>query len=311
MQKHGMERAACIRVMILLWGIVSVTPGLWASGSGGGSGLAFLKVGAGARAAAMGEAYTAVATDALAAYWNPAGLADGRHSNLTLMHNRWFLDVVSNFAALQLKGTSHAFAFHVYHFNIGDIPLRSIPSTLPLETVSAQYLSMGLSYARRLTPRVSAGVTVKYLFEKIYVESAPGLAVDLGLRYRLPVHGVVIAASLQHLGRMSKLVHERTRLPTTFRAGVALPLAIKEGWQVLLATDVSKPRSDGARLHAGAELSIWKQLFIRSGWVSGIENQRFSVGVGVRKTAFEFNYSYTPLKNDLGNGQRFSLSVAL
>ena len=284
---------------------------LRASGSGGQTGLAFLKIGAGARPAAMGEAYTAVATDALAAYWNPAGLADGRQSNLTLMHNRWFLDVVSNFAAIHIKTSRHAVAFHVYHLNIGDIPVRNIPSSLPLETVSAQYLSMGVSYARRVGSRLSVGVTTKYLFEKIYVESASGLAVDFGLRYRLPAHRAVVGVSLQHVGRMSRLAHQRTRLPTTFRVGAALPVNVKEGWVLLLSADVSKPRSEGSRFHAGAELSLWNQLFLRGGWVTGMENQQFSVGVGIQRTAFQVSYSYTPLKNNLGNGQRFSFSVAL
>ena len=35
----------------------------------------FLKIGVSARAAGMGSAYTAVANDATAIYWNPAGMA--------------------------------------------------------------------------------------------------------------------------------------------------------------------------------------------------------------------------------------------
>src|SRR3989339_1401613 len=39
------------------------------------TGAGFLKMGAGARAVAMGEAFSAVADDVTALYWNPAGLA--------------------------------------------------------------------------------------------------------------------------------------------------------------------------------------------------------------------------------------------
>ena len=45
-----------------------------ASENEGATGLAFLKVGVDARASGMGEAYTAVAGDANATYWNTAGM---------------------------------------------------------------------------------------------------------------------------------------------------------------------------------------------------------------------------------------------
>jgi len=40
----------------------------------GTAAVTFLKIGVGARGASMGGAYTAMATDASATYWNPAGL---------------------------------------------------------------------------------------------------------------------------------------------------------------------------------------------------------------------------------------------
>src|SRR5207302_10246043 len=60
----------------------------WAFGKNqvGTSGAAFLKIGPGARPAAMGEAFTGVADDIHAIYWNPAGLATLRSPELTGMH---------------------------------------------------------------------------------------------------------------------------------------------------------------------------------------------------------------------------------
>ena len=43
-----------------------------------------LKIGVGARAAAMGDAYVALSDDATAVYWNPAGLATGAFVGVTL-----------------------------------------------------------------------------------------------------------------------------------------------------------------------------------------------------------------------------------
>jgi hypothetical protein len=46
----------------------------------------FLKVGVGARAMGMGGAFVALANDATASYWNPAGLAQLREAEFSLVH---------------------------------------------------------------------------------------------------------------------------------------------------------------------------------------------------------------------------------
>src|SRR3989339_1181283 len=52
--------------------------------------FSFLSAGAGARATAMGGAFTALSDDASALYWNPAGLAQLREPELLVVHNESF-----------------------------------------------------------------------------------------------------------------------------------------------------------------------------------------------------------------------------
>src|SRR3954454_20371338 len=58
----------------------------------------------GARAAGMGGAFVAVADDASAAYWNPAGFAAGSYFSLVLDRNSAELDPSSNGAATNQSG---------------------------------------------------------------------------------------------------------------------------------------------------------------------------------------------------------------
>ena len=60
------------------------------AGDEGSFALEFLGMGVGARAAAMGSAYVAVAEDASAAYWNPAGLTGVEHYGFTTQHADMF-----------------------------------------------------------------------------------------------------------------------------------------------------------------------------------------------------------------------------
>ena len=58
----------------------------------GTTGADFLKIGVGARQAAMGNAFAGVADDATAIYWNPGGLGFADRWNITMSGNRWLFD---------------------------------------------------------------------------------------------------------------------------------------------------------------------------------------------------------------------------
>lgn len=303
-----MKRQRLLRLSILFL-VVLFSLAFGASENEGKTGMAFLKVGVGARAAGMGEAFTAVANDASASYWNPAGLAAANGSNIVLMHNRWLLDIRSEFGALQIK--KHL-ALHVYSYHIDDIPVRIIPSENPLEETRAQYLSIGASYARSISQKLDAGVTVKYLFEKIFVHSAGGYAFDLGLRYKLQDPNIVLAAVFQNLGKMGTLENEATKLPVISRLGAMYLLPKEIGpMHLMFAFDVVKPLEEDLRLHVGSEILFWNQIAVRSGLVNGYDNRSLSFGLGVHKSAFEFDYSLTPLQEDFETGHALSLKIAL
>src|SRR5437868_6492711 len=63
----------------------------------GTSGGQFLRVGVGARAPGMGGAFSPVADDATAIYWNPAGLAMLEKKEVSVSYNAYFKDTSSQF----------------------------------------------------------------------------------------------------------------------------------------------------------------------------------------------------------------------
>ena len=79
----------------------------------GKSGLAFLKVGVGSRGAALGEAYTTLADDPSAIYWNPAGLAAAHGTQLAFTHSRWLGDINNEFAAVTFPSFGGTLGFGI------------------------------------------------------------------------------------------------------------------------------------------------------------------------------------------------------
>ena len=82
--------------------VIAVLAGLQAPAlyAGAGSdGAAFLKVEAGARAAAMGGAFAAVSDDAASVFYNPAGPALAQNNELLLSHAEWLEGLRNEHAA--------------------------------------------------------------------------------------------------------------------------------------------------------------------------------------------------------------------
>ena len=92
--------------------------------TGGQTGMSYMKIGVDARAAAMGEAYTSLAQDAAATYWNPAGLALAKSNSVVLMHNSWIQGINHDFAAVQLFQGKHNVAISLNMMFVSGIELR-------------------------------------------------------------------------------------------------------------------------------------------------------------------------------------------
>ncbi|MEE9171222.1 MAG: PorV/PorQ family protein [bacterium] len=275
------------------------------------TGLSFLKVGVGGRATGMGEAYTAVANDATAAYWNPAGLLQLGEKQIYLVHNEWFKDFRSEFVALALPAENYVLGLSLNSTNIGDIEIRGTqPSVEPIGTFTSHDLALGISYARSLTQRLDLGVGLKYIYQKIFIHESGGVAADLGFRYHTETIPLEFALTLQNFGSMSKLREESPRLPRLIRIGFAYSpaLSLSEGsW--IFAGDWVSDSEGNSHLHLGSEFQLRSFLAIRLGYQTGYELKNIHFGFGVQSGRLLWDYGFVPLQQDFGQGHRFSLGV--
>src|SRR5438105_3412392 len=111
-------RSALWLLLILFPAIASAD---FNSGARGTTTANFLKLGVGARAVAMGEAYSAVADDATALYWNPAGLARIAKDSAAFMHAPYLASTFYDYGAYGHRLGNQAFAAGVQYFSAGSI----------------------------------------------------------------------------------------------------------------------------------------------------------------------------------------------
>jgi len=286
----------------------------------------FLKIGAGARAIALGGAYTALAEDILSIYWNPAGLSRiAGKGEAVFNHSEWLASTNYDFAAFSINaGNIGSFGAQIVSFRTPEQPVRTVRNPQGTGQVwDSNAISIGVTYAKNLTDRFSIGLTGKFVQESIFNVSAQGGAIDLGVLYNTPFENLTLGASVSNFGTKMQLdgrdlFFNEDPLPETgsvdevpgkFRTDTFdMPLNLKFGlaWKVVNERDVSiiavadgaQPNDNSEFVSGGVELGLKNTLFLRGGY-KGLfldnSEQGATFGVGLRYDAVGTN-----LKIDFG-----------
>jgi hypothetical protein len=282
----------------------------------GESGLSFLKLGVAGRGLAMADALTASAEGAAATYYNPAGLPAGdstRAGEILFTHREWIQDTRVEYLAASIRlGTRDALGFAVNSTTVADIEIRTVPGE-PTGTFSARNFAASLSWGRQVSEDLRLGATARFLYEKILIDQASGIAVDLGAQYRSPVENLTFGALLANLGGMNALRSEKSRLPTLLRIGPAYALPLATGpYRVLIAADFLQIFPEGrSYLNLGGEGSFGEVLTARAGYQFGSEGRGLTAGFEVRYGMVGVQYAYAKLSEDLGDAHSFSLLLEI
>jgi hypothetical protein len=283
--------------------------------SAGTSGFSFLKINVGARAVAMGGAFTGLADDESALYYNPAGLTGFEQQRFIGGYHHYFADMQSGIVGyITPIAYDHALGFYISYLNYGDFTKTDLDGNV-LGDFGGGDLLFGVAGAYSLSYDLSVGGAVKFIYEKIDKFSATGLAVDMGVRYTTLRRRLVLGAAVQHLGfQMSALGDEKDKLPLTFRGGVS---ARPRGLPILLSGDVIIPVDNDPVFAVGGEYYELKPLYIRLGWNSFGSNYRtgdsddswagLGVGFGFDVKNFHISYAFAP-GAELGESHRITFT---
>lgn len=295
-----------IILYLAAWSLVFAGTALAAaSGTGTTAGI-FLKLHGGVRAAAMGDAFVAVADDPSALYWNPAGLGQIKSAELSSTYSSWFDG--SSFTSLALvrplyPGHSSGIMFN--NLDAGAIEETTLSQPGGTGRIFSPFaMTTTLAYCRRLNPVLSLGFSGKYLREDIDASSMRGYAFDLGALFRLSKK-LSFGFTIKNIGTFHGIDNA---LPLDYRTGISL----RPTEALLLAADLDLPNDNRPTFHLGTEYGF-NQLFCgRIGYNSRAEDNaggNFSLGTGIRWKGIKFDYAYLPF-GDLGDTHRISFGLS-
>ena len=320
-----------MRVLLIAAILLAQAPRLYAAQS---SAAQFLKLGFGARALGMGEAFTAVAHDPAALYYNPAGLGGERPfcgpgalgtvppedcavKEFSFSHALH----VQNTAVSQIGFMRRPYALAVTYFSAGQLEGRNDQGELT-GNFSARDLAVSFGRGFKLGA-LTAGVSGKFISQKIKNSGASAFASDFGLLYRFSGTPYALGASVANLGTKVKFEEESFPLPLALKVGASAALN-----KVLLALQADFPNDSAVIARAGAEYRGISGLALRAGYRTSPSAQRdailgtglggsasevsamygFFAGLGFEYADFKLDYALLPY-GELGNAHRLSLGV--
>ena len=274
----------------------------------------FLLLGAGARGTALGGAFAAIATDASAIYYNPAGAALMTRPAVMLSTYSYVAGTRYSWGGVTFPfgGGSSALGVQIGTFGFKDQPVytASDPENSIGQVYSVSETFAGLSLAQNFSDRFSAGVTAKAIFDNLGDANGSAFAVDFGTNFHslLNGHPIRFSFTLANLGtniayggkalradvprtplpgeqdvptlpQPGELRTKGFPLPTTFRVGLAYDLLGGERNHLTILSDFNQPTNNRAGFVFGSEYML-----------SNLGNSGFGV-------ALRGSYSYQPANN--------------
>jgi hypothetical protein len=240
----------------------------------------FLLLGAGARGAALGGSFSAVANDVTALYWNPGGLAMMERPGVHFSHMTYVADTRYTWVglAIPLSGGQRAIGIHGATFGFSDQPVYTVENPEGDGTtygVSESYF--GLTFSQNFSDRFSAGITGKFINDQLGDTDGQAFAVDFGTNFHAAINDRPIRAAftisnlgtnLQHDGAALSAAVTRTPpqdqqdvpqegaaaelatkdfgLPVLFRVGVAYDFISSANNRLTVMSEFNQPNNNNA-----------------------------------------------------------------
>lgn len=269
-------------------------------------------------------------TNGLESLWgNPAGLTVNAGTNAIFSHMSYVADIDVNYFGVAQRIGANQIALTLSNWGFGDIPLQTEANPEISEvTWTASYYTLGATYAREFTDRISAGVTFKVVSERIDDMSSSGLAFDAGMTYVVGESGLRFGVSLKNFGpqrsfagtglkRNSKILNQGGgetgldatvtfdgadyELPSLLNFGMAYTRPIGGAAEVTLMGNFRSNSFASDQYSAGIELGFQNLVYVRGGYAveDDMDLTFFSGGnlgaglnLNVAGTAVAVDYAY-------------------
>jgi len=300
----------------------------------GTAGATELLIPVGARGIAMSGATLTSTKGVEGIFWNPASLSNSDYNTSVMFSQMSYIaDIGVSYAAV---GTT------IEGFGSLGLSLKALSmDEIAITTVdkpdgngqffTPQFITLGLTYARMLSDRISVGVTMNYISEQMDLVSATGVAFNIGVSYKNlgNINGLNFAMAIKNLGpqmkydgsalylsatstslerpaQLYKIDAAGFELPSTLELGIGYEYNLNESNHLSFNTVFQNSNFYADEYKFGAEYSYDNSFFARAGYsmLEGIVDDGqiygLTLGAGIKYdlggSSVKVDYAYRDVK---------------
>ncbi|MBN2543553.1 PorV/PorQ family protein [bacterium] len=270
----------------------------------GGQAGAFLRIGVGARAMALGQAYTAIGDDGYGYFYNPGSIVEIKKWSVSSSYQFLPLDrkIINASVGVNIRNDA-AMALSWIHAGDDNLMGYDIDGE-PTEHIANSDNAIFLTFAKTLRRIGGIGINFKYVQGKLEDVTAYSVGFDLGffgylmdkrLMAGLCVQNVGVKYSWDSNDYYTQGGTYTEDFPYIIKAGLAYTPKQLPGF---VSLDLEKGKDFDFRYHIGAEFDVVKQVTLRT----GLNNNDPCFGIGLQKQfdkwLLGFDYAYLFSKTD-------------
>lgn len=269
---------------LFLTGVLLLPAVLYGQSKVGTAGAQFLEIAPSARVAGMGEAFVAIADDASALFYNPAGLAWLPKNELLANGTQYPADINLYYAGFVRPIPKYG----VLGGSFTALGMDDMPVTTPFypdstgEYFTCAEYALQLTYSRMLTERFATGVTIRYIQSYLEEEGASGIAGDVGTLYDTRFKTIKMGMSISNFGPDLTYLKESFPLPMNFKVGLSFAPIYDEKNLLVMCIEGQHPNHNVEQAAIGGEYSYRNTFFVRAGYKIKYDAETWSAGVGFK-----------------------------
>ncbi|MBI2417406.1 MAG: hypothetical protein HYV28_05785 [Ignavibacteriales bacterium] len=296
---------------------------------------AFVDVGIGARPTAMGGAFTGLANDVDALFFNPAGLADIKEKQATFNFAKIYGLVKYNMASygmpLNFDGARQGGGIAV--ISSGDEALTELTVLVGYGRVTGPVtVGMNLKYRRASFGNNTLNLSDYQVFDPAEFNTgvlnqvtgkANGFGFDLGVMYQLHEKikiGMMLRDVFSPVSWDSKVENPDAKAKGKYTENVPMEAMIGTSYVInedMVVTADYQPsfaKDVFNRIRGGAEVRFFKFLNVRAGLqntVNDIDDEKFmfGAGFGFKVKGYRISFDYTSVMETLANSNRITIGL--
>lgn len=272
------------------------------SGNGDYGTDSIFSIGTGSRALAMGGAFSALANDSSACFYNPAGLQNNERQQIAFLYYPLLADTLYN---------SITYSYPILDFGAIGAALYRIAtqniqtydsSDFALDTINYEQYKATFAYAAKLNEQLIIGMGVNVLSFNLLNVNAYGFGADFGLLYE-PFNFISLGFVIKNLLNPSLTLQlSEEELPREYIAGFAIKIPVNP-INVYITSDFVLPEEANLKVKGGIELTGFDLLSLRAGY----DGDAVCFGGGIKFMGISIDYAYL-LNEYFGGLSRFTLA---